>query len=294
MPAYAASVGAPKEIKKLVELPETAATKHQPWLGGEVAVAVTTPSPITLAWEPPASEGALALGTAMPAKLTVKRAEGVKGAVRLSLLTTQDTPKKKIKENNQEREVDDVERTLRFDGSPMIAAEAGEAAANVLVPGDLPRIAYDLAIQAELLGEDNKTVLASAVTPARRLTTVLPVSVELAADAVAARAGLGPTGKVIGKIKRAAGFAHPVNVTLAGLPMGSSAPTITLTGDQTDFAFPLVLAFGAPPGELKDVKVVATSLTDPKNPKSIFNAGEVPLSVVVVPGEKPPAPAEKK
>jgi hypothetical protein len=294
--AYAASVGEAKERRKRLEVPETAVTKHQPWLGGELAVAVTAPSPLVLAWDPPAESMALALGTAVPVKVQVKRAEGVKGAVRLSLLTTQDTPKKKIKENNQEREVDDVERTLRFDAAPTIAAEAGEATAAVLVPGDLARIAYDLAIQAELLGEDNKTVIATAVTPARRLGTVLPVSLELATDAVAARAGLGPTGKVIGKIKRAAGFAQPVNVTLSGLPQGSSAPTITLTAEQSEFAFPLVVAYGAPAGELKDVKVVATSLTDPKNPKSIFNAGEVPLAVVVVPGEKPPEekPAEKK
>jgi hypothetical protein len=284
------------EIQRVVSLPETTTTKHQPWLADQLAVAVTNPSPLVLAWEPFASDAQLALGASLPTKLSVQRAEGAKGAVRLSLLTTQKMPRKKINENNQEREVDDVERSLRFEAAPTIAADAAEATAQVLVPGDLPRIAYDLAIQAELLGDDNKTVIAAAVTPARRLTTAPPVSLELLVDAVAARAGVGPTGKVIGTIRRAAGFSLPVNITLSGLPQGLSAPTITLTGDQSQFAFPLAFDYGAPAGELKDVKVAATSLTDPKDPKSIFNAGEVPLSVVVVAGEKPPEekpPAEK-
>jgi hypothetical protein len=67
-----------------------------------------------------------------------------------------------------------------------------------------------------------------------------------------------------------------------------------LTGDQSKFEFPLALPFGTAAGELKGVKVVATSLTNPKDPKSIFNAGDVPIYVVVAPGEKPPEkPAAK-
>jgi hypothetical protein len=214
--------------------------------------------------------------------------------VRLALLTTQKTPRKKVKEENREREVDDVERTLRFEGTPMIAADAAETTFKILVPGDLPQISYDLAIQAELLGDDNKSVIASAVTPARRLTPALPISLELFAEAVAARAGLGPTGKVAGTIKRAEGFSLPVNVTLSGLPEGASAPIVTLTAEESKFEFPLVVPFGTAPGELKGVKVAATSLTDAKDPKSIFRAGEVPISVVVVPGEKPPEKPKAK
>ncbi len=276
------------EIKRPVVPPENEVTKHQPWLGGELAIAVTNPSPIALAWEPFGSDANLVLGAGLGSKLRVERAEGTKGAVRLALLTTQKTPRKKVKEENREREVDDIERTLRFEGTPTIAADTAEATFKILVPGDLPRIAYDLAIQAELLGEDNKSVVASAVTPARRLVTALPISVELFAEAVAARAGLGPTGKVAGTIKRAEGFSLPVNVTLSGLPEGASAPTVTLTGEESKFEFPLVVPFGTAAGELAGVKVAATSLTNPKDPKSIFRAGEVPIAVVVVPGEKPP------
>jgi hypothetical protein len=290
------SMGQPTEIKRRLMLPETTVAKRQPWLGDEVAVAVTGASPLALAWEPPASSAKLTLGGALETKLRVQRAEGVKGAVRLALLTTQKTPKKKINENNVQREVDDVERTLRFEAAPTIAADASEAAGKILVPGDLPQIAYDLAIQAELLGDDNKTVIASAVTLAARMTTALPISVELATAAVAARAGLGPSGTVLGRIQRAAGYSLPVNVTLSGLPKGLEAPTVTLEGDKLDFAIPLTFPFGTAAGELKDVKVAASSLRDAKDPKSAFSAGEAPLAVVVVPGEKPPEakPAAEK
>jgi len=275
-------------ISKLASLPQSNVTKHQPWLGDELAIAVTGPAPISLAWDLFASDAKLAQATSLPMKLRVVRAEGVQGPVRLSLMTTQKPPRKKINENNQEKEVDDVERTLRFDAQPTIAADQSEVAVNIIVPGDLPRIDYDLAIQAELLSADSKSVVATVVTPARRLGTVAPLRLELAADQVEARAGAGPTGSVSGKIHRAGGFALPVNVTLSGLPEGVSAPTITLTGDQSDFSFPLVFPYGAAAGEVANVKLTAVSLTNPKDPKSTFTVGELPLKVSVVPGDKPP------
>ena len=43
------------------------------------------------------------------------RAAGVTGAVRISLLSTQPMPKKTIKENNQDKSVDDVDKALRLE-----------------------------------------------------------------------------------------------------------------------------------------------------------------------------------
>lgn len=276
-------------IKRPALVPENVVNAHQPWLRDEVAVAVGGPSPLSLAWDLFPSDAKLALATALPVKLRVQRSAGAAGAVRLTLVTTQTTPRKRVKINNQDREVDDVERTLRFEAAPTIAADQGEAAAKVLVPGDLPQIAYDLAIQAELLAADNKTVVASAVTPARRMTATLPISIQLAGQGpFEARAGLGDTGKLTGKIERAAGFALPVQLTLAGLPKGLSAPSITLAGDKSDFELPLAFPYGTAAGDLPDVKLVATSLTDAKDPKSILRAPEVAVAVKVVPGERPP------
>jgi hypothetical protein len=277
-------------IKRRASLPTDQVAKDQPWLGTSLALAVTTPAPLQLAWDLFADNAQLAQGVAIPTKLRVTRGEGVKGTVRLSLLSTQPMPRKKIKENNQEREVDDVERSLRFEGAPQIAADQTEAAASILVPSDLAVLEYDLAIQAELLADDNKTVVAVVTTPARRLATIVPVRVELAAAAVEARAGVGPTGTISGKIHRAAGYALPINLTLAGLPQGVASPTFTVAADQTDFSFPVTLPYGTAAGELKNVKLAAVGLLNPADPKSELRAAELPLAVKVVPGGRPPMP----
>jgi hypothetical protein len=130
-----------------------------PWLRGELAVAVTEAAPLAVAWE--AVEGKLPLGGQIPAKLKISRGMNVKGQVRLSLLTTQVVPKGKDGK-------DDVNRALRLEGMPTVAAEQSAGEIKIVVPADLPPLAYDLAIRAELLGPDGKTVVATAVTPSRR------------------------------------------------------------------------------------------------------------------------------
>ncbi len=277
-------------LKRAALIPADTVNRHQPWLRDEVAVAVTTPSPLNLAWDLFPSDVRFALGTALPVKLRVERAAGVTGAVRLSLLTTQRMPRKKVKVNNQDSEVDDVERAVRFEAGPTIPADQNEATAKILVPAVLPQIAYDLAIQADLLTADGKGVAASAVTPARRMTATTPILLELIGSGeVAARAGLGPTGKLTGKITRAPGFALPVSVTLAGLPKGLVAPEIALAGDKTDFEFAIAFPYATPAGDLENVKLVATSQVDAKNPNSLVRANEIAVAIKVVPGEKPAA-----
>ncbi len=286
-------VGASSEpntaIKRAALAPRTAVNKRQPWLGDEVAVAVTVPSPMLLVWDLFSPDTKFSLGTPLPVNLRVNRAMGVSGAVNLSLLTTQITPRKKVKVNNVDKEVDDVERTIRFAAAPMIAADQSEATATILVPTDLPQIAYDLAIEVQLLGADNKTVVASAVTPARRMTAGLPISLELATQGPAeARAGLGPAGKLTGKIHRVPGFSAAVSVSLAGLPKGVVSPSVVVPGDKSEFELPLTLPYGTAEGDLPNVKLVGTSQLDAKQPQLVVNAQEIPVALKVVKGEKPP------
>ncbi len=269
--------------------PDDAVSRQQPWLRGDVAVAVTTPAPLQITWDLLSADARLAVGAKLPVTLRIARGEGVQGAVRLSLVTTQPMPRKRVKVNNQDREVDDVDRALRFESAPTIAADAQQVSAAVLVPADLPQIPYDLAIEAELLGADNKTAIAKVVTPARRLIPGMPVSIELATkDPLEVRSGAGPTGALRGKIIRAAGFGQAVNLSLAGLPKGVGSPTLTVPGDKAEFEFPIALAYGTPAGDLEGVKLVAVTLTDPKNPKSLLRLPELPVALRVVPGERPP------
>ena len=147
-------------------LPENGLTRHQPWLRKELGLAVTAPVGIELAWEEISAEQSLPLGGDLPARLSARRAEGVKGPIRISLLTNQVVPQKK--ENN--KDVDDVAKALRLEGSPLIPIEQTEVSTNLLIPADLPLLPYDLVFKGELLSLDGKRVLSTVYTPARRLS----------------------------------------------------------------------------------------------------------------------------
>lgn len=275
-------------VRRPVITPRNTLNKLQPWLAGEIGMAVTGPNGLNLVWDLFSADTRLAQGTVLPIKLRVTRPDGQAGAVRLNLLTTQIAPRKKVKVNNVDREVPDTDRTIRFEGTPTIAAGQNEVDARILLPADLPQIAYDLAIEAELLAADNKKVVATVYTPARRLSTVAPIAIELASSApIETRAGLGPTGSLKGKLRRVAGFTSPVSLSLTGLPKGVPAPSIAVAADQTDFDVPLSLPYGTPAGDL-GVKLVGTSQLNPKDANSVVRSGEVSVALKVVPGEKPP------
>jgi hypothetical protein len=280
-------VSADGAIERVASFPESSATRMQPWLSTQLAAAVTPATALQVAWAGVSTEGALPLGGSLSAEINIVRRGEAKGPVRLALVTTQVVPKKNV--NNQQ--VDDPDRALRLDGSPAIAADQTGATARVLVPGDLPIISYDLAIKAELLSADGKTVLASAVTPAQRFKPVKPsFSLELASEPkVEARAGGGETGKLVGKLVRSAGFDQNVVLTLAGLPKDLPAPKHIVTGERSDFEFPVSFPLGAAAGDLSGVKLVATSQLYAKT--TIKADNEIALAVKVVPGD-PIAPQQ--
>jgi hypothetical protein len=274
-------------LTRAAKVPADTVNTHQPWLRDQVAVAVTTVSPFRLAWDLFSPETKMAVATALPVKFRVDRGEA-KGVVRLTLLTTQVTPRKKVKVNNVDQEVDDVDRMLRFQAAPTIAAEQSEIDAKILIPADLAQVTYDLAIQADLLAADGKNVVASVVSPARRLAATTPIALELVSQGpIEVRAGVGPTGKVSGKVQRTNGFSTSVHLTLVGLPKELPAPALDLSGDKTDFEIPIAFPYGSAAGELANVKLVATAQPDPKNDKLLVRSNEIPLALKVVPGEKP-------
>lgn len=141
----------------------------RPWLANRVTLAVTAPAPLRVAVEGLDAAPKAKPGDKLKAVVKLTRAEGAKGAVRLSLVTTQEVPKKKVKKKKKEVMVEDTQRALRLEGKPTIAAGAGEQAVTILVPADLPAMSYDFVVKAELLSADGKKVLSTAVTPAFRL-----------------------------------------------------------------------------------------------------------------------------
>jgi len=268
-------------------LPANALTERQPWLREQLAVATSNPTGLQLAWEP--AKSVLPLGAKLVANVKAMRGENSSGPVRLSLLTSQQTPKKTIKENNQDKQVDDVERTLRLEGAPVIAADQGEAAASILVPADLADVVYSLVLRGELLGADGKLVLATAYAPVVSAQPSRPVALELTgSDKVDARAGLGETGKLTGKIVRQPGFNHSVRVTLSNLPRGIPAPIEDLPADKSEFELAVRLPHGSASGPLNNVQLLAVSLNSPGDLENAVRTNSVPVTINVVAGEKPP------
>ncbi|HEY4313069.1 MAG TPA: hypothetical protein VGN12_26690 [Pirellulales bacterium] len=267
-------------------VPESAGSKSQPWLRSQLAVASTGAASLSVVWEAESAGTQLPLGSRLPARLKIRRAPLAGGAVRLSLVTSQITPQKEVTENNQKRQVDDVDRTLRFEGTPTIAADQTEAAATILVPGDLANVPYDLAVKAELMSADGKNAVASAFTPARRLTTVQPLRLELTGEPkVDAKAGTGETGRLTGKVQRLADFPFPVTVTLTGLPAEYLPPLVDVPTGAIEFSLPVAFPFNSPVGDLGNVTVVA--IARPGGGTEV-RSNSVPVAVKIVAGGPPP------
>ena len=140
---------------------ETPLNKVYPWLRSEFAVAVTDPGPINIAWESIGDK--LAIGTTIAGKVKVTRSADAKGTIRLSLLTNQVIPKAK------DNRTDDVNRSLRLEGMPTIPGILSLAEIKMIVPADLRGMTYDIAVKAEMLAADGRTVVATATTPIRHL-----------------------------------------------------------------------------------------------------------------------------
>jgi hypothetical protein len=281
----------PVPCARIARFGDVPGSRYQPLLREQVGLAIASASPIGIEWNA-GQDDKLVLGGKLAAKLSLPRREGTAGSVRVRLLTTQPMPRKKIKENNQDKEVDDLDRALRLEGDPVFPADQRDVSVNILVPADLPQQPWDLVLVADLLSSDGKSAVASIAAPVRRLTTDVPFTIELAgANTVEGKAGAGETGKLTGKIARSAGFTQPVVVTLESLPKGYSAPTVLVPPEQAEFALPVTFAFGAKAGELKGVKLVAVAA--PVSTTSV-KSNRIDVVVNVVPGEKPAAEQPKE
>ncbi len=190
-------------------------------------------------------------------KTTLQRGEGVGQPVRLQLMTTQQMPRKKIKKDNKEQEVDDVDRALRLDESVVSEGGAAEVLLPISVPVDLPVGAWGVAVVAELLADDMMRVLGTSSTPVFFPEVKQALSLELSgADKVELKTGEAGKGQFTGKVNRHNGFSGPVIVTLTGFPETELTPEVELAGDQTDFVLPFELGEGAKPEQFQNIRIV--------------------------------------
>jgi hypothetical protein len=253
----------------------------QPWLATEFAVAPTDAkiADFGIDWKSPPADAKLSPGgkLALPVKLT---RTDVAAPVRLTLLTSQALPFT----NNQPNPA----LAIRVERPTELGAKVSEGEVPVLIPPELSADAYQVAVLAELLSPDKQRVLASAVTPVRKLFVALPVAVKLddAKIDAALDAKTGATVEITGSVERLNGSAGDITVSLTGVPVGVAVPApVTVKAGDTDFAFKLAIPPTTPAGETK-LKLSATAAPDPKQPAIRVKGRDVEATLTVIPPPK--------
>jgi hypothetical protein len=261
-------------------------SKHyrvQPYLKSKLAIARVSTSPITAALRIPVGELEVAQGKFLPLEVHLTRTENTSGKIRLRLISTQIQPRKKIKQGGKDVEVNDLDRTLRLVEEPLVETDKNKHAVNVWVPHDLVTTPWNVAIIAELLSQDNKTVLATTTTRQLTITPLQALVLKLTSPAnVTAIAGEGESESVSGTITRADMFDKAVTITLRGLPKGYTAPSIEIAGDINEFTLPIQFSKESKPGDLKNIKLVATAASDLKAEVQVVSNSET-IQIKVVP-----------
>ncbi|MGC6449586.1 MAG: hypothetical protein ACON5G_03790 [Pirellulaceae bacterium] len=253
-----------------------------PELRQNLGIARAAAAPISASLAATTTELQSPRGKYLPITVNVGRNDGVTGNIRLRLVSNQTMPRKKVKQNNKDVEVNDTDRALRLSEDPMLGADVTSQTVNVWIPHDLGIMPWRGVIVAELLSADNKAVVASVSTAQLNITPVDSLSIAITTEAgIEARAGEGETGHFAGTITRAAGFDKPVTVTLAGLPEGYAAPSIEVPTDQTEFKLEVRFPKEAKPADLKDIKLIANAPTDLK-PELKVTSNQINTTIKVV------------
>ncbi|PQO32501.1 hypothetical protein DTL21_20030 [Bremerella cremea] len=203
---------------------------------------------LLVAWNGELPENALNLGQVTALPITVKRAEGQSGPVRFSLVTSQVIPEDKGKP--------DLSKAIKLAKEIMLEADQSDATVNLSAPQELNDIAWDIAVKAELLADDKKKVLATAVSPAKRFSLGSPLFLALNGETVV---------RLKGTISRAGGFNHPVIVAANGLPKDAKSAAVEVPADKSEFTLEITLPANVKLEELTTIKLVATAQRNGKD-----------------------------
>jgi hypothetical protein len=167
-----------------------------------------------------------------------------------------------------------------------LPAKLTEGEVAILVPPDLTGLNYDVAVQADLLAADRRTVLATAFTPVRRLAVRLPLALRIDGNPrieVKLNPKTGANFTLKGKVERSEGLTGDVTVSLTGLPPGGQAVAVNVKANAADFAVKVVLPANVSPGEIKGLKLSGLAAADPKQPGVRIRSRDVELILNIQP-----------
>ena len=266
--------------------PATAISSRMPWLSQEIGIAVSEKSLVEIAWDGAGPEQFLLGGRIQP-KINLRREPNGKGVVRLRLETSQTIPTKTIKENNQDKVVDDVDRALRLTNPPMLDDSQSSAIVDISVPADLSEQPWAIVLVAELLSADQKQVLATSVLPTRFVPAKRGLTIKVAGEPkVDVELTSKKFGALTGEIQRLEGGNLPVTVSLAGLPAEIKAPAVVVPADQNMFALTVELPETVKPEQLNNVSLVATVMDQQDAAIVKATSNSIKVAVTLVPAAK--------
>lgn len=264
-----------KTLKTTARLSKHPLATLQPWLQEELAVATTSSHAFSIDWGTVPNNASLVLAARLELPVTVSRPADNPGPVRLSLLTSQTPPLVKG------RPV--AARILRVEKAIEIALGKNDGVLALLVPADLPVVGYDLAVKAEFLSKDKKTVLGTAFTPVKKLPTTNPVGITLTGTAplTVAKTKTGATLVVKGIVTRRTKFSTDITVTATGQPGGTRVTPAVVKADKNEFQVTLQFPANIAVGSVSGIKLTATAKPNPKQAKIVVRSNEIPLTITI-------------
>ena len=229
-----------------------------------IPLAIIESNPIEVDWTTDAMRFARGSTVALPIHL--ERDDRAHGKVRLSLMMTQ----KPVTKKEGDKQVPDLDRTLRLGETPLLETDVDEGLMMLVVPREVAKKSWGLIGKAELLAEDESTVLATAYTALQRveLFDAIALSAEIPAE-ITVTAGHEEPVDLKGTIQRDESFEQRVQVTLQGLPKEVTLSPLIVEPGEADFTLPIRFEADAKAGEYKDIRIVATALDDEGNPVEI-------------------------
>lgn len=249
----------------------------QPWLRGELAVSLAAEQKFQIEWRDLPTDASLPLAGKLNLPLKFTRPEGEATAIRLSLVTAQNVPKVNNTANP------DPAQAIRAEKPVEIAPDKNDGEMDVLTPFSLSAPVYDVAVVAELLSKDKKTVLATATTPPRRLPTLIPLKIQLASTPWEAKLEkAGATVKLTGKVERLVDFKGAVTLAATGVPAGVRAASVVVKADAADFEFPIVFPANFAAGDVTEIKLNASGPPDPARANQLIRTKDIPLTIKLV------------
>lgn len=234
--------------------PETSTAQGNDAKRKQIALSTVESRNLNLVWKNVNQNLTGYLGGTLPTEVALTSGGDVKGPVRVRLVSNQKMPKKRIRKDNKDTFVDDIENSIR--ATPVeIANGNGSSRLDLLVPNEIAEGEWEMLLVAEWLTPDKKNVLFSSSTRPVKLVTQRLATVDLKEGKSLTLPKTGVAKYVVaGSIKRT-GKPFPCRISLAGLPNGVSVPAMKVEADKSDFSVTFDLPVNPEVLKLKSLNV---------------------------------------